>query len=211
VAPIHPWPRFALLWAAAALGAISLVFYYRQNFAGQLGGRMAFVKLLWLDYSLVALFLVPFFFWRSPAVSSGLRRIHGAHLASFAVRGVIELWLLYVTIRWIPPYGIAHDVFAIALITLLLARHRPTASASAPNRAARQFLTALRVSLAVEILLAWLFYRATGGRIGIYFADDGARFALINGLTWVAVLAAYANLARTLWLGRGPLLGLADA
>ena len=88
-----------------ALAAVSLWFYYRQNFAGQIGGGMSIAKLLWLDYALVAWFIVPFFVARSPYIEPSLRRIYGVYLANFIVRGAIELWMLYVTVSWLPPYG----------------------------------------------------------------------------------------------------------
>ncbi|MGH7845950.1 MAG: hypothetical protein ACREQW_12390, partial [Candidatus Binatia bacterium] len=110
--------------AILALTLISLWFYYRQNFAGQIGGAMSLAKLLWLDYTLLAWFVVPFFLWRSPLIEFPLRTIYGAHLLNFATRGAVELWMLYITISWLPPYGITHDLFSIGLITGLLWRRR---------------------------------------------------------------------------------------
>jgi hypothetical protein len=52
---------------------------------------------------------------------------------------------------------------------------------------------------------AWLFYRATGGKIGIYFASRDPIFSFINGLTWVVVLFVYADLIRFLWQARDAL------
>jgi len=206
-APIPCRRSFALLIAIASLAVISGWFYYRQNFAGQIGGEMSIAKLLWLDYAIIAWFLLPFFLWRSRVVLPTLRWIYGAHLIVFVVRGVIELWLLYVTIAWIPPYGITHDLVVIVLITGLLWRGRKELGRidDAANRAALRFLTSIRIGLICEILFAWLFYRAIGGKIGIYFASRDPIFATINGLTWVAVLILYPDLLRTLWLARDAL------
>src|SRR5262245_7893228 len=102
VAP--PVPRLAV--PLIVLAAVSALFYYRQNWAGQVGGPISPAKILWLDYALIAWLMVPFALWRSPAVHPALRRIYGAHLAGFAARGAIELWLLYGRHAWIPPYGI---------------------------------------------------------------------------------------------------------
>jgi hypothetical protein len=203
-----PAPRgrrsLGVLRPFAVLAVLSLLFYARQNFSGQLGGRMSLAKLLWLDYALAAWFVLPFTLWRSPRVAPALRRVYGAHLFSFAARGAAELWMLYVTISWLPPYGIAHDLFTIGLITLLLrlARGQLTGLNNRANRSARGFLTSIRLGLGCEILFAWMFYRATGGQIGIYFASDDPVFAVINRLTWAVVLVAYADLLRVLWTGR---------
>ena len=201
---IKPGRNFGLLLAIGALVVISLWFYYRQNFAGQIGGKMSIAKLLWLDYAIVAWLILPFFLWRSSFIAPGLRWIYGCHLTVFATRAMIELWMLYVTISWIPPYGISQDIFSIALITGMiqwkhgeLRRYDDQA-----NRAALRFLTSIRLGLVCEIVFAWLFYRATGGEIGIYFASTDPVFSLINGLTWAAVLLLYPDLARMLWVAR---------
>jgi hypothetical protein len=196
--------NFALLLTIATLALVSLLFYYRQNFAAQIGGKMSVAKLLWLDYAIIAWFVLPFFLCRSPLVAPVIRHIYRAHLATFAVRGAIELWMLYVTISWMPPYGITHDLIVLLLITGLLWRGRKELHRlnDGANRAALRFLSSIRVGLACEISFAWLFYRATNGRIGIYFASQDPVFATINGLTWAAVLLLYPDLLRTLWMGR---------
>src|SRR5262249_57640640 len=126
---------------------------------------------------------------------------YGAHLAGFAARGAIELWLLYGRHAWIPPYGIAHDLLTITLITVLLRRAaRSLPEAPDPvNRAALRFLTSIRLGLCCEALFAWLFFRAVSEHTGVtWFASTDPRFAAINALTWAVVLVAYFDLCRTL-------------
>lgn len=187
-----------------ALVIVSLWFYYRQNFAGQIGGAMSMAKLLWLDYALVAWFIVPFFVARSADVASSLRRIYAVHLANFTCRGAIEIWMLYVTVSWSPRYGITHDLCSLALLSMLLWRKAPVVGGRrAPlDGAARHFLVSIRLGLVCEVVFAWLFYRAIGGEVGIYFASDDAHFTFINRLTLVIVLIAYTDLGIFLWRAR---------
>ncbi|HXG52531.1 MAG TPA: hypothetical protein VNN77_14130 [candidate division Zixibacteria bacterium] len=194
----------------AALLAGSLLFYYRQNYAGQIGGKMSVAKLLWLDYAVLAWFVLPLLLVLSPRVSPALRRVYGVHLASFAARGLAELWMLYVVVSWIPPYGIAHDLAHVVLVTLLARRTRndPASLRGAVDAAAFRFLTSLRVGLFCEMLFAWLFYRATGGKIGIYFASTDPVFSTINALTWAAVTFLVPDLLRTFWRCRDALFPL---
>src|SRR5688572_14980047 len=138
---------WSILITIAVLAVACVLFFWRQNSGGSMGGEMSLPKLLWLNYALIAWFIVPFGFWRSPRLAPALRRIHGSHLTLFLARGIAELWLLYVMHAWIPPYGIAHDLVAIAWITLLLVRARnglkgPLASG---DRAALRFLTSIRL------------------------------------------------------------------
>jgi hypothetical protein len=201
--PLAPRRTFALVLALATLAAISGWFYYRQNFAGQIGGEMSIAKLLWLDYAIIAWFILPFFLWRSPLIASNLRRIYAIHLVNFSFRGVIELWMMYVTFSWMPPYGIGHDLFSIAILTGL---RRSVSGKPAPvrdpaNQAALSFLTSIRLTLLCEMAFAWLFYRSRADT-GLYFASADPSFALINRLTWIVVIFAYADLARILWAAR---------
>lgn len=195
--------KLGLLGALVALGAAAVVFYRRQNRPEQLGGPMSLAKILWLNYALAAWYLVPWWFLRSGKLSWGVRRAYAAHLASFAARGAAELWMLYVTVSWKPPYGIGHDLFTLGLITTQLRGDRER------DATARPFLNSIRVALVVEVLFAWLFYRASQRESGIYFASNDPTYQRINRLTWVAVVAAYTDLGLTLWRERDALFPLA--
>lgn len=203
--------RSLLLPCVVVVVAVGMgYFWHGQNLAAHPGGAISLPKLLWLSYALIAWFLVPFAFWRAQVVSLRLRRIHGIHLGLFAARGIAELWLLYGIHAWIPPYGISHDLIVIATITGLLFLQPKSADVSSDaDRAARQFLTSIRIALLFEITFAALFFvavhGATHGREGIWFASDDPRFRLINALTWVGVTLGYADLARIAWLGRDAL------
>src|SRR5262245_51583560 len=202
MAPV-PRRRLALLYLLADLLLAALAFRHGQNAAGRIGGPISWPKLVWLTYALAGWFLVAFFFWRSDQIAPAWRRAYGAHLLSFAVRGLAELWLIYVAVAWIPPYGIAHDLFDIALITALARGAGPPRSAA--DRAARHFLWSIRLTLCCEIVFAWLFHRAADARTGVYFASSDPYWALINRLTTLVVVVAWPDLVRMLWIGRDAL------
>jgi hypothetical protein len=194
-----------LLVVLACLAAASLFFYFRQNFGGQIGGRMSLPKLFWLNYALVSWFVMPFWLRRSRRIVPAIRWIYGGLLFSFVLRGVGEVYLLYVTHSWIPPYGIAHDLLTLLFVIFTMGRARkPARAAGDPaNRAAFQFLAAVCAGLACEVGFAWLFYQSVGYETSrTWFASSAPRFALINGLTWTVVIVAYGNLFRTLWTAR---------
>ena len=195
--------RLTLLYALVALLVGAFAFRYGQNVAGHIGGPISWAKLAWLTYTLAAWFLVSFFFWRSGQVAPARRRAFGWHLASFSVRGLLELWLIYVAVAWIPPYGMTHDLFDIVLITTLARGAGPALNAA--DRAAAHFLTSIRVGLCCEIVFAWLFHQAADARTGVYFAADDPRWALINRLTLAVVVVAWPDLLRVLWTGRDAL------
>jgi hypothetical protein len=208
------WQR-GLLAAILGMAAVSAVFYYRQNFAGHVGGPMSVEKILWLNYAITAWFVVPAFLLRQPALDGSLRLVLGGFLASMVGRGLAELWLIYVTFGWSPIYGIAHDLFSIGLIAALRRARRgragcdpvgaaggdalDAAGRDAFNAAARRFTTSLQLTLVAEIVFAALFYRMGVHEDAVYFAPPTEAFAHINRLTrWVDV-AVYTDLAVFLW------------
>lgn len=179
------------LAAASALALVAAIFFWRQNFGGQIGGEMSVAKILWLHYAILAWFVIPAFLCRSAALSPAWRRVFAAHLLNFGARGAVELWLLYVTVGWSPVYGIAHDFFSIALIAVLA---RNAAVTDAPSALARHFSWTLRVTLVCEIVFAALFFHAQAGQYDLYFAGNEPRFRLINALTAIVDVAVYADL-----------------
>lgn len=192
----------ALLVTAAA----SAVFYYRQNFAGQVGGPISIEKSLWLNYTLTAWFVVPAFLAWQPALTPPLRRVLVWFLASMVTRGVAELWLIYVTFGWSPVYGITHDLFNVALIAALRPRARTEGGRLDPfNAAVRRFCTSIQVSLVAEVVFATLFYRMNVHRDAVYFAPPTEAFAHINLLTRYVDIVLYTDLAWFLWRQRGTL------
>jgi hypothetical protein len=177
---LHPE---SLLAAAAALVLFSAVFYWRQNFRGQIGGAISIAKLLWLDYAIIAWFIVPALLIQS--TNGAWQRLFIVHLINVGARAVIELILLYVFVKWSPVYGIAHDLFSIALVTWL-----------APHDASilHHYSWTIRIGLVCEIVFAALFHRLTSKERAIYFASDAPRFRIVNVLTTVVDAVAYGDL-----------------
>ena len=179
-------PPGSLLTAAAALALFSAFFYWRQNYRGQIGGAISVAKLLWLDYAILAWIVMPAFLVASPQVSPAWRRLFTIHLINFGARAVIELILLYVFVAWSPVYGIAHDVFSIALIAWL-----------APHDGSLlyHYSWTIRAGLVCEIVFAALFHRLTSKERAIWFASDSPRFRLINRLTIAVDVVMVGDLA----------------
>jgi hypothetical protein len=97
-------------------------FYSLQNKLGVIGGKIALPKLVWLGYSIVMWIGLPLLIVFDPRVTLYLRYIFGFLFLSMALRGLVELWMLYVPKNWSPLYGIAHDWFCmigILFFTLL--------------------------------------------------------------------------------------------
>jgi hypothetical protein len=189
----QPWIAVAVVFAGTILFALL------QNHLGFTGGPISNAKTLWLSYALQMFLVVPFCFWRCDAYSANVRRIFGAVFLSFAIRGLIELYILYFTRAWECIYGISHDLFTFALVVVLL---KKVSNPSAQDRRALRFVPILLCTLIVECFMAWQFSRLASPADGIYFAADTEHFRLVNLWSWIAVGIGYPALLSFLWITR---------
>ncbi len=196
-----------LLGFSALLG---ILFWWRQNVKKALGGRISPPKVAWLFYAIFLWFLLCPLVALDSAVHPDLRMVLGSFGAFMWVRGVAELYMLYVSHNWKPPYGIGHDVLCIVLVLSGLswyALHR----VGPPSRMdvwALSLIALVLVSLIVEVLYATLFFQAveghTTGEDGIWFADEEqARFRRINRITLACNIPLYAGLGGLLAVALG--------
>jgi hypothetical protein len=194
LAPVfQPWV------AVTAVLAATLAFGVLQNHVGFTGGPISVAKTLWLNYALEVFLVVPFCFWRCGSYSPAVRRIFGAVFLSFAIRGLIELYILYFTRAWECIYGISHDLFTFALVLVLLQR---VSNVLPADRRALRFVPILLCTLIVECFMAWQFSRLASPNDGIYFAADTEHFRRVNLWSWIAVGIGYPVLAYFLWMTR---------
>lgn len=205
-----PSIRLALVFSAVAIFALAALFGRRQAQGGT-GGAISRPKLVWLAFAVLLWFLVVPLVALDPAVQPAPRLLLAGFAAGMWLRGLAELFMLYVTRTWRPPYGVAHDVACLVwLVGGLL--FWPAARAVGPGPLdpwVLLLLVLLVASLVVETLYATLFFRAvegkTTGEDGVWFASgEEARFARINRLTAALNLPLYATLALFLWGVLGP-------
>lgn len=192
--------RWLLLCSVGVLAAATALFAWRQNHAGGVGGPISAAKTLWLNYMLVAMYVVPFFLWRDDTLAPATRRLFGGIFMSFALRAPIELWIIFFTRAWRCGYGIAHDLLTIGLIAILRRSMRPEVAKR--DSGAMRVATVLQITLLVEICMAWEFSRLASPAQGIYFAADTPHFRVVNVASWIAVSFGYPALMFFSWRSR---------
>ncbi|WP_375768736.1 hypothetical protein NR798_44855 [Archangium gephyra] len=197
----------ALLGLAVLLG---FLFWRRQNVQAARGGRISPPKLAWLFYAIFLWFLLCPLVALDAAVHPGLRMVLGSFGACMWVRGAAEMYMLYVSHNWKPPYGIGHDVLCIFLVLGGLSWYQLHRDGP-PSRLdvwALSLIALVLVSLFVEVMYATLFFQAveghTTGEDGIWFADEEqARFRRINRITLACNIPLYAGLGGLLAVALG--------
>ena len=190
----------SLYLAIDILLVASLAFMALQNSSQAIGGHISLPKALWLDWTLTTFYIVPFFLWKNPALSSAVRSLFGWLLLSFLLRGIAELIVIYATHHWRCLYGIGHDALTLALAVFLFFQlPRPF---SATDRRALGFLLIYGTTLVFESINAWQFSLLANPANGVYFAADTPHFTFVNRLTWVELACLWPWFCRLLWITR---------
>jgi hypothetical protein len=207
---LSPLTRTVLLVLLPVIAAMGVRFHRRQNRKGTRGGRISPPKVAWLFFAIYFWFIVCPAVALDSAVSPAARWVLGLFGASMWIRGAAEMYLLYVTKSWRPPYGIGHDVLCIALVLGGLSWHREHWAGTLPASElwALALIALVLASLLIEIAYAALFFHAvegaTTGEEGVWFADEEqARFRRINRLTFAFNVPMYGTLAALLGWGLG--------
>ncbi len=190
------------LGAALLTTAGSGAFGWWQNRNPEIGGRIHWSKVLWLNLAINTFLILPGIFWRRANVSPAARRMLGISFGSFLARSIAEMYLVYVTRSWRMQYGISHDVAASVLLGTMLVRGRDEFEPGRDDRAlafARFKLAALVTETIFAVRFRVLHDPASDG---VFFADDSPRFDRIISLTKKVVLVGYPLLALILWAAR---------
>ncbi|NRD67988.1 hypothetical protein HRD49_40285 [Corallococcus exiguus] len=196
--------------ALLACASAAVVFRRRQNAQGGRGGRISGPKMAWLLYAVFLWFLVCPLVALDASVPMEARVVLGAFAVSMWLRGAAELYMLYVSRNWRPPYGVGHDLGCIALVGagLVYTGEKWAGVLDGRDVWSLALVGLVLVSLLVEVAYAALFHQAVEGRTtgedGVWFADaEQARFKRINRLTLALNVPLYGALAVWLMMGMG--------
>lgn len=197
--------------AIGALAGVAGFFYQGQNTSNRIGGAMAPQKLAWLYYAVVLWVVLPLAIALDRRVARRVRQAFGALFILMTIRGVVELWMLYVLLNWSPWYGIAHDLLrAAALGALAASALRTLDRSSAPNSLMMVHLLVTSAAFIPEIYFAhyMTLHFDTAGSGAIYFVPDEERYQDVLAWTTRAVVLLSVYLPIFLW---GWLIGTPDS
>ena len=182
--------RGLLIGVLVVLVVVALAFYRHQNAERRMGGAISLAKMFWLSFAVGVWFLVCPILALDTSVHLGLRWILGCFAAFMWMRGVVELFMMYVTRNWRPPYGIAHSVSSIVL--LVVASGWQFNSLRTIGAGYDLWVLALLgvvlASLVLEVGYAAAFYRVVGERTvggeAVWYASaSDEQFRKINQVT----------------------------
>ncbi|MDX2505148.1 MAG: hypothetical protein QNL62_11840 [Gammaproteobacteria bacterium] len=196
--------RRRLLVVLLLLSVAASIFYLLQNSSAFVGGKIALPKLIWLMYVILFWYCLPLLIVFDKRVS---RPFHQAFMVIFInmmARAIIELWMIYFTLSWHPYYGIAHDVFSIFLIAILIVVLQRK---SYLDIVLSKYLLVISSMFILECVFAsYLLNNMWQSKEMIYFVPAGNEHALILNSTWAVVfmLTVYLVMFSRRWLS-GPI------
>jgi hypothetical protein len=193
--------------AVGALIAAAVAFHWLQNEVRPVGGEISWPKLFWLAYAIFLWFILPGLIAADPRLPRAWRRPFFALFLLMLARGVVEGWMLYVSLNWSPWYGIGHDLVCAALLFASAAALRAVA-ASRLERLMLAHLCVTALMFGPEIYFAWYMqaHFNTQGEDAIYFVPDDPAYAVVLRATTAAVafLTLYLPVFLVQWLHGAP-------
>ena len=188
--PLAPLTQTLIAILVIILTVCAGAFFWAQNWKGKRGGKISLAKLLWLLYAITLWFVLAPAMALDATVPQGFRILLGGFGVLMWTRGVVELFMLYVTKNWRPPIGMAHNLLCILFLSIGLgfSLHDGSTFMWSSHLWLVGFVLLLVVSLIIETTYAFLFHCAvdgqTTGEDGVWFASmEDSRFDRINRLT----------------------------
>lgn len=180
--------RIAALSVVVTMTMATAVFHVLQNRMALTGGGVAWSKSAWLGCAILFWFVLPALLVSDSRLPAAWRMPFSLLLFLMGLRGVIELWMLYVAHNWSPLYGIAHD--AVCLAALWGLAFRAAAGTASMQRAGLPWTVCIHaiatgLLFIPEMYFAWYMQAnfSTKGDHPVYFVPDDAAHAHVLALT----------------------------
>lgn len=167
-----------------------------------MGGPICLAKGFWLYYTIITWFFVlPFALFMLPEAPTSFRYVWMTLTVSMWIRGVTELFMLFVTKNWTPVIGISHDV--LTFIAMVIAFFMGDTENFGTDYILMFFTASMFLSIIAETLHAYSFYRIMKGRTqgddGLWYAhEDDPRFkqiilntTIFNYILYAALISFY--------------------
>ena len=176
---------------------LSFYFFWRQNNRAKMGGTISKAKAFWLFFTIyVWFFLLPYCYYNFE-----LRPYTDIWIIFSLwmwIRGIVEIFMMFVTKNWVPPIGIIHDLSCV-IIFLGLSIYWFSGLKAHFNWPYGIFHLTLISSIILETYYAHGFYKIVGtktkGDEAVWYAPaDDASFQSIVKVTGICNLFLFSSL-----------------
>lgn len=182
---------------------VGLAIFVRQNQGERLGGPIAASKGLWLYWTIYIWFLFLPYTLLTHEWQDAFLWGWGFLTLSMWIRGIAEMYMLFVTKNWTPKIGITHDLFTLAGLILCYAYFYESFLTAAWW--VQIFSLGLIISLSVETWYAYAFLKLmrekTKGDKAIWYASkEDPQFLKILRVTTAFNILLYGIVALFIWI-----------
>lgn len=174
-------------------------FYFYQA-SGAIGGAISLPKLFWLFFCIYSWFILPPLALYSLKLPEHLKVLLKIFSALMWGRGILEMFMMFVLKNWRPPYGIAHDILCIVVVTGLQIYYNLYKKNDDSKQLINLWGRLIIISLIAEAYFAATFFEIvaeqTIGEKAVWFANNqDPKFILINNITFTVNILVYSWLA----------------
>ena len=176
---------------------LSFYFFWRQNNRAKMGGAISKAKAFWLFFTIyVWFFLLPYCYYNFEL--SPYTDIWIIFSLWMWIRGVVEIFMMFVTKNWVPPIGIVHDLSCV-IIFLGLSIYWFSGLKTHFSWPYGIFHLTLFTSVILETYYAYGFYKIVGdktkGEDAVWYAPaDKAEFQFIVRVTGICNFFLFSSL-----------------
>ncbi|MFZ4713375.1 MAG: hypothetical protein ACOYL6_06675 [Bacteriovoracaceae bacterium] len=191
-------PKLLFLLLTIGSFILAVVLFIRQNKPGRLGGPICKAKAFWLHYTIYNwFFTLPFALYILPDAPSSHRAVWMTLTCSMWIRGLAEMYMLFVSKNWTPIIGISHDLLTILMMGFALLIGGVENYVTEPVLII--FTASLFLSMCSETYYAYSFFQLMKGRTGgdesLWYAHkDDPRFKRIILVTTIFNYILYSAL-----------------
>ena len=175
------WTRHPIIYTASSFYLLAALFYILQNNIIQIGGQVAFVKVLWLMTAIFLWFVFPVFIFSSSRLGHKCRAWLRLFWLLMVIRAFVELTMMYITKNWHPYLGIAHDLICAVLLLAALF------NAGRTPRFMKLTYVFLCMTLLVEAIFAFYMFTQVKSSDPVYFVPNHSEHHSIFMASWIAV------------------------
>lgn len=180
----------------------SIFMSFKQNKGEKMGGAISPAKSFWLFYCIYSWFLLLPFVLYQKLVPQPLETIWLGFTGWMYFRGIVELYMMFVSKNWTPPLGIGHNISCI--LWLLASSFYYFNQLQVIPLHYIVFHLSLILSLVMETYYAVVFYKIVGSKTkgdkAVWYANkDDPLFKKVVLVTAIANVPIYSCLIFFTW------------
>lgn len=188
--------RYFLIFTIV-LVLFSIFMTLKQNKGSKMGGAISPAKSFWLFYCIYTWFLLMPVTLYLKKIPAPLYHLWLGFVGWMYARGLIEMFMMFVTKNWTPPLGIVHNISCIAWLLFGSAYYYE--QVMAVPLIILLFHCSVIFSLVMETYYAIAFYKIVGSKTkgdeAIWYANkDDPEFKKVVKVTFLANIPLYACL-----------------